>query len=145
YACLCRERREFDRRLRRSEIEDAVGFCHGGERITAYRDPHLAAACEETRILADRDRIRLLKCSSKMRAGRLADDFNEDTAHASSRSRNDKTHITHGWCPQVFDALFIAFRRGKENTGPCRARKSGCNEVPFPIGAAGLSTPTRLF
>src|SRR5579875_1756831 len=104
-ARLSREGCKFDGRFRRSEIKDTVGAGNHSEGISTDRDAHLAATGEQARILANRNGVRLLDCTHKMGARGMAYDFNEDAAHTSGRSGNDKPHIAHGWPPAIFPSL----------------------------------------
>src|ERR1700720_2551288 len=82
----CRER---DRRLGRGKIEDSIRARDGCESVAADWDTHLAAAGEQTGVLADRDGTRLFYRTREVGARRLPNDLNKDAAHAASRSGND--------------------------------------------------------
>jgi hypothetical protein len=96
---LSRQCGERDSRLGCGEIENSVRSHDGCESVAADWDTHLAAAGEQSRVLADGNRSRLLDRPREVGARRLPNDFDEDAAHASGRSGNDEPHIAHGRSP----------------------------------------------
>jgi len=122
-ARLGRQRREFDRRLRGREIKDPIRARNDRESVATDRHAHLAAAGKQPRVLTDCNRIWLFDRAGKVGARRLAYDFNEDTAHASSRSGYDQPHVAHDRSPRgLFPTLSIipSGREGKCASSLCR-------------------------
>ena len=74
------ERGEPDSRLGRGEIENSVRARDGCESVAADWDTHLAAAGEQTGVLADRDGTRLFYRTREVGARRLPNDLDEDAA-----------------------------------------------------------------
>jgi hypothetical protein len=85
-----------DRRVRRREIEHAIGGCESCGGVARHLDAGCRQAGENPGILAERGRARPLDRGHKRAAVGLIDGANEHPAHPPGGTDDDETHITHG-------------------------------------------------
>lgn len=81
--------------LGRGEIEHALGVDDGRQRIVGDGDIGLAAARQQPRVLAERDRPLALERRAEHRARRLMDGAHQHPAHAARRACHHQPHVAH--------------------------------------------------